>query len=244
MNELDRSSRTCLDCGEHINPSRYTSSKFCPLGTDCRKERELNYKRLPIDNDRACVHCGDPIGQDRHFNATGCPNGTKCYRDRASARTRARYATNSAYRDRLKELAAARTKRPEVMESERARGRARWRNNPAYRKRVLESNRKSRSNRYSTDASYREKVNEYNRKHHILRYAKKLQACVNRQRNLCGICHKPLTGAIHLDHVLPASLGGPDTLDNLQATHAVCNMLKGARLAPGGLRLVNNEGER
>lgn len=32
----------------------------------------------------------------------------------------------------------------------------------------------------------------------------------------------------HIDHIVPRSLGGPTELDNLQASHRICNMLKGA----------------
>lgn len=55
------------------------------------------------------------------------------------------------------------------------------------------------------------------------------------QRGLCGICGNPivltvedLTGIskhIHIDHVVPVSLGGSDDLvSNLQITHAGCNL--------------------
>jgi hypothetical protein len=32
----------------------------------------------------------------------------------------------------------------------------------------------------------------------------------------------------NIDHIVPSSLGGPTTLDNLQASHRMCNMRKGA----------------
>jgi HNH endonuclease len=56
----------------------------------------------------------------------------------------------------------------------------------------------------------------------------------------CGICGLPFKAGdkIHCDHVLPVSLGGSDHLSNLRATHAVCNIRRGAgkqlpRLAVG-----------
>jgi 5-methylcytosine-specific restriction endonuclease McrA len=33
---------------------------------------------------------------------------------------------------------------------------------------------------------------------------------------------------LHLDHVIPISKGGPDCLDNVAPTHAICNLSKGA----------------
>lgn len=35
---------------------------------------------------------------------------------------------------------------------------------------------------------------------------------------------------LHIDHVIPMSKGGEDTLDNVRPAHAKCNILKGASL--------------
>lgn len=51
---------------------------------------------------------------------------------------------------------------------------------------------------------------------------------------LCGICELkilPSQGAWHVDHIVPLSLGGDDTLANTQAAHARCNLSKGNRIA-------------
>jgi 5-methylcytosine-specific restriction endonuclease McrA len=48
---------------------------------------------------------------------------------------------------------------------------------------------------------------------------------------LCGICKQPLDlFGIHFDHIIPLSRGGTHTTGNIQATHARCNQLKGAKL--------------
>jgi 5-methylcytosine-specific restriction endonuclease McrA len=46
---------------------------------------------------------------------------------------------------------------------------------------------------------------------------------------VCGVCHRPINGQAHLDHVLPRSLGGQDIIDNVQWTHEFCNISKGGR---------------
>ena len=54
-----------------------------------------------------------------------------------------------------------------------------------------------------------------------------------RQGGKCPLCSQPLElkgSAIHVDHIIPVSLGGPTELWNLQATHAFCNMSKGNRI--------------
>lgn len=46
----------------------------------------------------------------------------------------------------------------------------------------------------------------------------------------CWLCGK--LGATTIDHVIPRSLGGPDTLDNLRAAHGSCNSARGTKLPP------------
>ena len=71
-----------------------------------------------------------------------------------------------------------------------------------------------------------------------------LDALVHRDGPDCGICGEPVDlevksgpsgdGRGHsFDHVIPRSLGGPDTLDNLRLTHWECNHLRFAKPAPG-----------
>lgn len=53
-----------------------------------------------------------------------------------------------------------------------------------------------------------------------------------RDGGVCQICTAELDPKNwHEDHVIPISLGGPDTLDNCQATCPGCNLRKGARVA-------------
>lgn len=36
---------------------------------------------------------------------------------------------------------------------------------------------------------------------------------------------------LHIDHIIPISKGGPDTLSNVRPSHAICNVKKGAKIA-------------
>ena len=60
----------------------------------------------------------------------------------------------------------------------------------------------------------------------------------------CHICHKPINleaarqvgqeagweNSLHIDHVIPMSKGGEDTLFNVRPSHAKCNMIKSDKL--------------
>lgn len=65
-----------------------------------------------------------------------------------------------------------------------------------------------------------------------------LAALILKQEKLCCICGSRLPddlAGIHVDHILPRSLGGSDSPENLQAAHAGCNMRKKNRM-PGAQR--------
>jgi len=55
-----------------------------------------------------------------------------------------------------------------------------------------------------------------------------LETLWERNGRICGICLAPmdLAGG-HIDHIIPRSMGGGDTLENLQSSHAICNIKKG-----------------
>ena len=62
-----------------------------------------------------------------------------------------------------------------------------------------------------------------------------------RQGGKCVLCGKALllkSDAIHVDHIIPVSLGGPTELWNLQAVHRSCNLSKGNKIVPQTLVLV------
>ncbi len=62
------------------------------------------------------------------------------------------------------------------------------------------------------------KSNRWNRKH-----------LVNAKGNICAICKKPIVSMkdVTIDHIIPLSKGGADTLENMQLAHSSCNREKG-----------------
>jgi 5-methylcytosine-specific restriction endonuclease McrA len=47
-----------------------------------------------------------------------------------------------------------------------------------------------------------------------------------RQKGRCFYCKRPLRGILHMDHVMPVALGGPNTPVNFVAACPTCNMKK------------------
>ena len=61
---------------------------------------------------------------------------------------------------------------------------------------------------------------------------KHLRDCVVRQKGHCAICKHLLPGdlsRVHVDHKRALTDGGTSDPDNLQAAHAICNLVRGAR---------------
>lgn len=64
------------------------------------------------------------------------------------------------------------------------------------------------------------------------------------QGGICPICGGPLTSGhenLHwrptLDHVIPRAIGGANTIGNLLAAHAICNVRKGSSI-PTGCQII------
>lgn len=56
-------------------------------------------------------------------------------------------------------------------------------------------------------------------------------AVIERDGYVCGLCGEDVAPRdLHIDHIRPYSQGGEHRLDNLQVTHAACNLRKGARV--------------
>lgn len=49
------------------------------------------------------------------------------------------------------------------------------------------------------------------------------------QKGKCPCCQLPLGNDAHMDHIVPLSMGGSNTDENMQLLRAVCNMQKSAK---------------
>lgn len=75
------------------------------------------------------------------------------------------------------------------------------------------------------------------------------KALLRKTATLCALCGLPLDKSlrypdpmsISIDHIIPIALGGRSTLDNLQATHLVCNKQKGTRMLTRSVDLDENK---
>ena len=58
-----------------------------------------------------------------------------------------------------------------------------------------------------------------------------LDFLIKRDGLVCGLCKKSLEASpIHFDHIVPVCQGGPNTMENLQLSHATCNLSYGPKL--------------
>ena len=57
------------------------------------------------------------------------------------------------------------------------------------------------------------------------------QHVIERDGYVCGLCGGDVDQAdLHIDHILPVSLGGQNEPSNLQVAHSLCNIKKGNRI--------------
>lgn len=70
------------------------------------------------------------------------------------------------------------------------------------------------------------------------------KAILRKTAQICALCGMPIDKSlrypnpmsISIDHIIPVALGGASTLDNLQATHLVCNKAKGKKMCSSNNR--------
>jgi len=87
-----------------------------------------------------------------------------------------------------------------------------------------------------SDNEFRDKIKEFITKYTPSKRSKKLTQeeivkLKEKQNNICALCNKTIfeTDEIHSDHIKPISKGGEDIIENMQITHASCNLSKGNR---------------
>jgi len=114
----------------------------------------------------------------------------------------------------------------------------RWKNDPDFRDRKAINKRASIDRKYNTDPTWVEKYRSWARQHTQKRRGlqaqnggshtqKEWKELCEKYGNRCLCCgqRKKLT----LDHIVPATLGGPDSIDNIQPLCQICNSRKSNR---------------
>ena len=137
-------------------------------------------------------------------------------------------------------------------ERERARKKAYWAKNKKKLKAYQKEYRKKNSAKFRAKqkrywARHPEKAQEFNRKRRAMVNGVESEPYTKEQvlelyGTDCHICGEPIdikaprkagrTGwerGLHLDHLIPISKGGPDTIDNIRPAHGQCNLRKGVK---------------
>ena len=220
--QMARSRRRCAGCAADIS-HRWKAKRCEPCAE--KAVRECRRRGRGQEEERCtCADCDADISA-LHFNAK------RCERCRAAFRAAGRRRWQEANRDAVR---AAKKRRyqptPEYLASRRECERRRYRANPE----------ESRERKQRWRARNPERTREILRR----RRAKVMGTSPRRYRfllyaiqgGLCGICLKEMDGfggdEMHVDHVIPLALGGPDIFANWQAAHASCNLSKGASGRP------------
>lgn len=166
---------------------------------------------------RRCQHCDGPIPETLRAGTKFC-----------SPRCR---SSNWA-RENAQEVNAAVSARRKASVEIRAKRAAEWRK------------------KYAADDSFRERRSEHSRAYKLAnrdratareraRKAAKRGAlvehvdrdiCFSQHDGICGICHEPIIGAFHVDHVIPLSRGGEHSYANCAPAHPLCNQRKSNKL--------------
>jgi 5-methylcytosine-specific restriction endonuclease McrA len=134
---------------------------------------------------------------------------------------------------------------PAWLERKRAKSRASYRRNKS--KSIARSQRWAGANRERTQLASRSfywrnvtderlRVAEKTRRRRALMLATAVEPIdysiiVRDSLGICAICDGPVINEpAHIDHIVPLAEGGTHTYNNLQFTHARCNLAKGAKL--------------
>ncbi len=154
---------------------------------------------------------GDPLAGGQHHEVRqpictveGCERPHAC-----GGFCQNHYMQKRRNNDEYRQWKRAYNKRPHVRESANQRLRKRYANDPAYRAKVLEAQTKraSRTLRQRPQA-----------------FQKEWRRMVHRHRGLCAYCQQ--APGTTLEHVIPRSRGGGDTIGNLFPVCGSCNASK------------------
>jgi 5-methylcytosine-specific restriction endonuclease McrA len=240
LNRLALAAKVCQVCDAPTN----AECGVCKRTPACLAERAW---RLLGAQAQPCAICG--LATTDTYGA--CQRTPKCrlewakrYRliagDELRGQWQERYASDAEFRQKVNERnQAAREANPERMREIGRKTRARPIRPCRYAKAgCMEPCRPGSS-------ACREHDNEDKQRQRERKRQRLQQQLADRQDGMCPWCSLPLLAdlaAAHVDHVIPASRGGPDCLWNLQLLHPKCNRTKGDRLTPEALALASAHG--
>jgi 5-methylcytosine-specific restriction endonuclease McrA len=184
---------------------------------------------------KICRVCKEEKPLDAFHRRSGAKDGRRndCRDCNLAAQARYTAATSAkrAEKDRRDYLA----ERERIIEERRAfRAREADRINRERRKRRAEDPERFRALQRAAYERNREAIIARVAARKFRRRQVKIELLVERDGLVCGICGEgPLDIATaHIDHIYPRSLGGDNSLANLQLAHAFCNISKQARVPP------------
>ena len=153
------------------------------------------------------------------------------HRDEIRERRRLKRLEGEAERQKVREQKhQAALERRKI--AQRERGRARYASNPNH---IKEINRKSANKHPETGlaCSQRKRARMRNATIGVIDY----KAIIERDKKRCQICGKQIRKVDYsFDHIIPLSLGGAHSQENLQLTHRSCNSSRGAGRLPAQIR--------
>lgn len=188
------------------------SGRLCPM----HRMRLRNHGSLDA-RETACVDCSTSLGAQSGRGKLRCP---ECQRRRKNERAKEVYKSS-----------------PQGREAIKAHSRRYYRANRARLEVAAKAWQKANP----------EKVARIQRAAKVRRRARIKQTPVvpylradifERDGWMCQLCHEAIDRtavspdwlSASIDHIVPIALGGGDTPENVQASHRICNIRKGARL--------------
>jgi hypothetical protein len=204
----------------------------------------MNPKKPSVER----IECGTITGYKKHHKALETP--CRACKDVKNEQSRAYQQKNPE-----KVIATKAKYRESHREELREKGREYYKKTLEYQK---ERKAKYRAENKEKERAYRKKRNEENPE--IIRQAVRARRARKKQSvsipytekqvlelygTDCHICTKPIDlktsrragygewqFGLHIDHIIPIAHNGPDTLENVQPAHAICNIKRGAPLQP------------
>jgi len=161
---------------------------------------------------------------------------------RANSENYEKYRKEYTQKNREKLNSQSRSRYSKNKEKMRLRARERWERN-GDRLRALRKERYDRDPDRALQHGRKRRAQKY--KTNFVKYT--TQDILNLYGADCHICKKPIDLnaprlarpgtnwqlGLHLDHVIPLSKGGSDTVDNIRPSHGACNISKGNKLKFG-----------